>query len=114
MSGSAVGMMISRRGHGVHCAVRKETSNGSPRRVAAVLLIAGIIIGAVAGVVFRQEGQDDRHAAARFRIQHRGWRRRRACGFERHSDLRGTPSIVVLINRWVGASAIGSVTFSGF
>ena len=58
-----------------------EISNGFQHGVAVVLLIAGIIIGA-SPVWFRQEGQDDRHAAARFRIQHRGWRRHRACGFE--------------------------------
>lgn len=43
-----------------------EISNGFQHGVAVVLLIAGIIIGAVAGVVSCQEGQDDRHARSSF------------------------------------------------
>ena len=95
-----------------------EISNGFQHGVAVVLLIAGIIIGAVAmrfgnrklrqqqALQFELEKNkaelDDRHAAARFRIQHRGWRRRRACGFERHSDLRGHAFHRGVDHRWFG------------
>ena len=89
-----------------------EISNGFQHGVAVVLLIAGIIIGAVAGVVSAKKVKmtDMPQLVSVFNTVGGG-----AAALVALNDIltsEGTPSIVVLITAGLGIM-IGSVTFSG-
>ena len=89
-----------------------EISNGFQHGVAVVLLIAGIIIGAVAGVVSAKKVKmtDMPQLVSVFNTVGGG-----AAALVALNDIltsEGTPSIVVLITAGLGI-VIGSVTFSG-
>ena len=89
-----------------------EISNGFQHGVAVVLLIAGIIIGAIAGVVSakRVKMTDMPQLVSVFNTVGGG-----AAALVALNDIltsEGTPSIVVLITAGLGIM-IGSVTFSG-
>ena len=89
-----------------------EISNGFQHGVAVVLLIAGIIIGAVAGVVSAKKVKmtDMPQLVSVFNAVGGG-----AAALVALNDIltsEGTPSIVVLITAGLGIM-IGSVTFSG-
>ena len=89
-----------------------EISNGFQHGVAVVLLIAGIIIGAVAGVVSAKKVKmtDMPQLVSVFNTVGGG-----AAALVALNDIltsEGTPSVVVLITAGLGIM-IGSVTFSG-